>query len=276
MSQIQTKNASLSTGVRLRYVQQGPRSDDAPIVLLHGFTDSWFSFSRLLECLPEGRCAYALDLRGHGESDRPLRGYAITDLAADVAAFLEQLDIREALLVGHSMGSLIAQVVAVSSPERVGRVVLIGSSAETREEDVRELRDVLESFDESVPREFARGFQQSTVHRPVPAEFFQRVVDESCRVPARVWRAAAAAILSFEPTPFLPQITQPALVLWGDRDAYFRRSDQDALMKALPNARLEVFPDVGHSPHWEIPEQVARIVERFAREDRSASVAGDR
>lgn len=258
---VRKQDVHLRSGLRLRYAEHGPEVGP-PLVCLHGYADSWFSFSRLLEELPNTR-AYALDLRGHGGSDRPLRCYPIDDFAADVSDFLEECDLHDVLLVGHSMGSFIAQAVAVSAPERVRRVVLIGSSAETREEDVREMRDVLETFGDPVPSDFVRRFQESTVHRSLPERFFERVVEESCRVPVRVWRSALAGMLDHDPLPILERIEQPALVLWGEHDAYFGRSDQDALMQALRNAELEVFSGVGHAPHWEVPDEAARSIGRF-------------
>ncbi|HKG95645.1 MAG TPA: alpha/beta fold hydrolase, partial [Gemmatimonadaceae bacterium] len=78
----------LPTGVRLRYAEQGDPSGH-PIILLHGYSDSWFSYSGVLPLLPERYHVYALDLRGHGESDRPAAGYAMRDLAADVVAFMD-------------------------------------------------------------------------------------------------------------------------------------------------------------------------------------------
>src|SRR6185312_8367995 len=101
-------SVSLSTGVRIEYVEQG-KADGEPVVFLHGWPDSWFSFSRLLPLLPESLRAVALDQRGFGDSDRPESGYAIPEMAADVIAFLDALQIDRATLVGHSFGSFVAR-----------------------------------------------------------------------------------------------------------------------------------------------------------------------
>jgi pimeloyl-ACP methyl ester carboxylesterase len=96
----------LSTGVRLRYLEQGDPAG-RPVILLHGLTDSWFSFSRVLPGISKAHRVYALDLRGHGDSDRPAAGYAPREMAADVIAFMDALGLRRATLVGHSMGSFV-------------------------------------------------------------------------------------------------------------------------------------------------------------------------
>jgi len=105
----------LSTGVRLSYVEKGP-ADGQPVIFLHGYSDSRFSYSRVLPLLPGNVRAFALSLRGHGDSDRPTSGYAMQDLAADVIAFMDAKRIVRATIVGHSMGSIVAQQVALAAP----------------------------------------------------------------------------------------------------------------------------------------------------------------
>jgi non-heme chloroperoxidase len=79
--------------------------DGQPILFLHGYTDSWFSFSRLLPLLPTHYRAYAFSQRGHGDSERPDCCYEVADLVADVVAFLEAVGVERATVVGHSEGA---------------------------------------------------------------------------------------------------------------------------------------------------------------------------
>src|SRR5215207_4282978 len=145
-------DAHLPTGVRLRYAEQGDPAG-RPVVMLHGYTDSSFSFSRALPLLDPGRRVYALDLRGHGDSERPAGGYAVSDFAADVLAFMDARGLERATLVGHCMGTLVA-------PQRVERLVLVSSMTAARNiEGMSELRQAIASFDGEVPAEFARDFQ---------------------------------------------------------------------------------------------------------------------
>jgi non-heme chloroperoxidase len=89
----------LATGPRLHYAEQGDPTGEA-ILFLHGYSDSWFSFSRVLPLLSPEYHAFALTQRGHGDSDRPECCYALEDFAADVGA----VGVEEATLVGHSTG----------------------------------------------------------------------------------------------------------------------------------------------------------------------------
>ncbi len=97
----------LATGLWVRYVEQGDREGEA-IVFLHAYVDSWFSYSRVLPLLSPSYHTFALDQRGHGDSDKPQCCYTADDYAADVDAFMEAVGIDKATLVGDSSGSLIA------------------------------------------------------------------------------------------------------------------------------------------------------------------------
>jgi pimeloyl-ACP methyl ester carboxylesterase len=252
----------LATGPLVRYVEQGDPTDE-PIVFLHGYTDSWYSFSRLLEQLAPGQHhAYAFDQRGHGCSERPHDGYTVDHLAADVDAFLDAIGAGSATLVGHSMGSLVARRVAEKYPERVANLVLIGAAL-TVNEGAAELQAAVETLDDPVPDDFVREFQASTIHASVPESFFEGVVAESLRLPARVWKSVLRGILAADDRADLGSIIAPTLILWGAQDAYFPRADQEQLAAAIPGAKLLVYPHTGHSPHWERPEWVAEDLSAF-------------
>lgn len=258
-----TAGVSLPTGARLRYVEQGEPSG-RPLIFLHGFTDSSFSFSRVLPLLGGGARALALDLRGHGDSERPADGYRLGDFAADVVAFMDELQIERATLVGHCMGSLVAQRVALDAPARVERLVLVSSMTSARHiEGVAELRQAVEALGDAVPAAFAREFQEGTVYGPLPEGFMDGVVAESLKVPARVWREALAGLFADEHAARLGRINAPTLLIWGDRDALLDRAEQEALAASIPGAELLVYPETGHSPQWERPERLARDLAAF-------------
>jgi pimeloyl-ACP methyl ester carboxylesterase len=207
---------------------------------------------------------YALDLRGHGDSDRPASGYTMRDLAADVIAFMDAKRVRRATVVGHSMGSFVAQQVTLAAPDRVARLVLIGSGRSIqRFPGIAELEAAVDSLPDPVPLDFVSAFQTSTVHRPLPAEFMEQVNRESLKLPARVWRGLMKGMLATQPANKLAGLRIPTLMLWGDRDAMFSRAEQDALLGMLPHAMLKVFPETGHAPHWERPSELARDLEVF-------------
>ena len=121
----------VSTGVSLEVAERGAPGGQ-PVLFLHGYTDSWFSFSSVLERLPPTVRAIVPTQRGHGDSDRPECCYRPSDFAADAVALLDALGVPRATIVGHSMGSFVAQRLAVDAPGRVSRLVLVGSGATAR------------------------------------------------------------------------------------------------------------------------------------------------
>jgi non-heme chloroperoxidase len=263
---IQLATAPLSTGVRLHYAERGdPRAE--AIVFLHGYSDSWFSFSRVLPLLSPEYHAISLTQRGHGDSDKPQCCYTPQDFAADVDAFMDVLGIEEATVVGASTGALFAQRLALDYPRRVSRLVLIGAQTPANE-NIAGLVEEVRALEDPVPPEFVRGFQESTIYQPVPEEFLDTVVSESLKLPARVWSDyLEQAVLSIDHDYVLGlrKIEAPTLMLWGEQDPLFPREEQERLAAAIPHAALKVYPDTGHAVHWDRPEWVVRDLEEFMK-----------
>ena len=259
---MQLSNVSLRTGVRLRYAYQGDPKGE-PVILLHGYTDSWTSYSTVLPLLDRKYRVYILDQRGHGESDRPAGAYAMQQFAADVVAFMDAMGIYQATIVGHSMGSFVAQHVAVAAPERVKRLVLSGSATTVRNSVVSDLQREVNALKDPIPEKFVRDFQVGMAFQPLTDEFVNTVVKESLTIPARVWREVMAEMLSPKSEAELTKIKVPTLILWGDKETVFPRAEQDRLLAALPNARLKVYEDTGHAMHWERPDRFAKDLQEF-------------
>jgi non-heme chloroperoxidase len=263
--------AQLATGPQLHYAAQG---DGEAIVFLHGWPDSWFSFSRLLAFLPQHYRAFALDQRGFGDSERPAAGYGIAGLAADVRAFLDAVGIERATVVGHSFGSFVARRFALDYPERAARLVLIGSAFSVLNPVTRDVQTALRELPDPVPAAFAREFQASTAYVPLPEAFFERIIFESMKLPARLWREVLDNLLAYEDAAQLARIVAPTLIMWGNRDALFARADQERLVAAIPGATLKIYPDTGHCPNWERPESVAADLSAFMAEPAYSGSSG--
>ncbi len=252
------KSVALPSRVKLQYVEQGNPSG-VPVLLLHGYTDSWHSYELVLPHLPNSMHAFALSQRGHGDSERPATGYHPRDFAADVAAFMDALKLERAVVVGHSMGSYIAQCFAMNYPERTLGLVLVGSFTTLRgDKGIQEFWDTgVSKLEDPIDPNFALEFQKSTLALPVPQTFFDTVVQESLKVPARVWQAAFKGLMESDLSRDLDKITAPTLIVWGDKDAYFLRDQQDALAAGITDSKLVIYSGVGHGVHWEEPKRFA-------------------
>lgn len=257
-------DVELSTGIRMHYGVQGNPSGKA-VILLHGYTDSSFSWTRVLPLLPRDWRVYAVDLRGHGESDKPEGGYATARMAADIVAFMDAEGLGRATIVGHSGGGLIAQRVMIDAPERVERAVLVATVATGADiTDYDGFAEAVMALTEPVDTAFVRTFQMSTVARPVPAPFMEGVIGESLKLPARVWKAYFAGVLGGPAPVELRTLDTPTLILLGDRDAIVSLASQERLLR-IPGSKLVVYEGIGHAPNWEDPERVVRDLVGFIR-----------
>ena len=261
---------ALPTGVTLQYTEHGSLTG-VPVIFLHGVSDSWQSFKHVLPLLPPTIRALAITARGHGDSSRPLAGYTYRDMAEDVRAFMNALELPAAVVVGHSMGASVAQRLAVDHPSRVAGLVLVGAFA-----TMQKHADLQAFYDNGITRltdpidpAFAREFQVSTLARELPPGQLDTFVQESQKMPSRVWKEAFKGFLD---TPCLCKelngLTMPTLIIWGDRDTYTLRAQQDTLHNEIPGSRLVVYAGTGHAVHWEEPRRFVDDVVSFVYQRR--------
>lgn len=255
------QSIELPNRVRLQYVEHGDHTG-VPVLLLHGFTDSWRSFEPVLPHLPASIRAFALSQRGHGDADRPASGYRPRDFAADLAAFMDALGLGRAVVVGHSLSTIVAQRFALDYPARTLGLVLVSWRGYPRPSVVAAMTSLTDPIDPG----FIREFLVASFAQPPPEADLEAMVRESLKVPARVWRAVLQDFLADEFSAELGKIAAPTLVVWGDRDATCPRSEQEALAATIPGARLMVYPDAGHTLHWEEPARFAANLAAFVEQ----------
>lgn len=256
--------AELSNGMRLPYAERGDR-DGVPVVLLHGVSDSRRAFEPVLPHLPHSVHAYAVTQRGQGDATRP-GSYRLDELVDDVACFMDAVGLSSAVVGGHSMGSIVATRFAVLHPDRTAGLVVMGGATSFRDVGLEEMHAELAELPADEYVDYLRGFQESTLARPVPAEFLEMVVGESAKVAIPTLRALLDDTCLVDFSSDLATITAPTLLVWGEQDAFCSRDEQDALLAAIPQARLSVYEGAGHAMHWEQPERFAGELAEFCRQ----------
>jgi non-heme chloroperoxidase len=130
------------------------------------------------------------------------------------------------------------------------------SARESRASAVSRLTDPID------PR-FVLDFQQSTLARPIASAFLDTMVQESLKVPARVWRAALGALLESSFSSEISAISAPTLIVWGEQDAIASRSDQQVLANGIAGAQLRIYGRTGHAVHCEEPKRFASDLTSF-------------
>jgi pimeloyl-ACP methyl ester carboxylesterase len=266
------KSLALPNGESLAYISMGDPAG-APVVLIHGYTDNARDWVPLVPYLSPHFRLILVDIRGHGRSGKPECCYTRFDFAYDIKLLLDALGVGQADLVGHSLGSVIAQTFAESWPERTRRVVLISSSAGPRPgaaaagalsgylNQIRELKDPI---DPDSP--FMMGWWSSPT--PVDPDFLRRQRRDSAAIPARVWQAVLEQGLdpmfaSGELQQDLPKLTAPTLLIWGSKDPLITEDLRQTLREGLPHAQVKIFEGLGHNPFWEDPRACGEAINAF-------------
>jgi non-heme chloroperoxidase len=262
---IPVKTIRLSTGVKLEYIEQGD-PNGIPVILLHGFPDSWRSYEQVIGYLPKTLHVFAISQRGHGNSDKPAAGYDPGDFAADIAAFIKAHKLPPAVIVGHSMGATITQQFVVKYPAMVRGIVLEGSIASFYDKkDMADYKKVVDQLQDPMDTALAREFQQSTLANPIAEDYFNVLLQESMKVKAHVWRGVWKGLMTANYRAALHNVKKPALIIWGDKDNFGPRADQEFIVSAIRGSVFVEYKGTGHSLHWEQPKRFAEDVTGFIK-----------
>lgn len=231
-----------------------PRPEAPPVVLLHGIGSRGQSWWPVIDPLAARFHLFALDLRGHGASGKPARGYLLEDYAADLEAAIDALAVDQPRIVGASLGALIALIWASTNPSRAAALLLEDPSLRTQP-------DILGAFD---------GWQTLAALPPEQAAAWYRQEypdwsDEDCRRRAETitatapgvfadLRAAAEAALTSGATDrmeILTGIASPALLLHGNPalGGMVHPEDVERFLRLMPRARAVFVPEAGHNLH---------------------------
>lgn len=202
----QAHQITLANGTQMSWCESGA-ADGLPVLCLHGYGDSLRSFELMTPHMPSGLRVLAVSHRGHGDSPRPEReeDYTITAFAEDALAFLDAMGIARAVVVGHSMGSFVAQRIAIDAPGRVIGLVLIGSFVTLNgHAGIDEMwKEIVRHMEDPVDPGFIREFQTGTIAMPVDPDYVEVIVSESLKLPARIWRGAMAGMMGQDHTEAL-------------------------------------------------------------------------
>lgn len=255
------KTVRLPNGLSLAYVEMG-NPDGIPTLLIHGYTDNSRSWSLLAPYLKD-RHLLAIDLRGHGKSDAPDCCYGYLDLANDMALFLDAMGFAKADVIGHSLGSLTAQVLAAQHPDKVDHLVLISSTTGIGGGPGTWLWDNIMPLTPPIDPDgqFMKDWYANP--NPVDEDFITRERAESAAVPIRVWKGVLWGTAIDDVTLVAPLVKAPLLVLWGEKDSLFDLTHQEKLEKAYPEAEFQIFKEGGHNMFWEFPDKAAAVIKPF-------------
>jgi pimeloyl-ACP methyl ester carboxylesterase len=249
--------------VDLHYVVtgDGPRT----CILIHGAAVDRNDLESIAAHLSRTHTVLSVDLRGHGLSPAA-DTYAISDIAADVQALADRLDLRGAVAIGHSLGGLVALELAATTPLRIGGLVILDSSPAPRPDALVWLDDLSDrllgpNYATEWP-EFVRGTALAgPVAFPLPAAL-AAAIERAARTPPELPRALVPEFVEYARTrsvEALAACSMPILLIGSSAPTV----DVDAVRAAAPQTLFAQVAISGHSLQHEVPEQVNAMIDRF-------------
>jgi pimeloyl-ACP methyl ester carboxylesterase len=266
------RDATVLGGVRLRYVDvPATREEAPPVVLLHGLASRIEEYEGIIDPLRERRRVIVMDLPGNGYSDKPVRPYTLSFLEDAVLGLMDHLDVREADLAGGSLGGGMVLRLAHRVPKRFRKLApwapagvwepnpalgLVGTFL---------LRTGTTMFWPTVWIQSRFWYHPDWKGRrralEESFEHYREILDPSF---VRMYYEVGREQVTTSVFPIARDITQPALLLWGDQDAALGMGEgMKRLVKLMPNAKLHVFRGARHSLASEVPDALAKEIDRF-------------
>lgn len=256
-------------GTKVRLLRGGQGS---PLLFLHGAggPPGWRIF---LDRLAENHTVYATDHPGFGASDSADWMENIRDLAEFYHWFLDVVGLDRLDVVGSSMGGWLAAEMAVMDPRRFGKIVLVGAAGLQPEQG--EIFDIFFWPADETPQHSYYNIRQAPEYEDLfgtpPSPEQREIARRNREMAARlVWKPY---LFSRQLPILLPRVTNPVLIVWGRQDGIIPAICGEQYQRILPNARLEIIDECGHSPQIEKPEDFLRIVTAFLQGAGTAATA---
>ena len=266
-------DVTTNDGVRLHYEEKG---EGRPLVLIHGWTFSGRFFVRNVDALAEGFRVITLDLRGHGDSEKPDHGYRVPRLARDLYDLLDALDLEDVTALGWSLGCpVIWSYLELFGTHRLARAVFVQQSPRqyyapdwklghaTCYDDAALATTQAEVSND--PAGFDRG-QLQTIFATEPTEGERRLfLSEMAKAPPHARNAVMADHTRHDWRDLFPKIQLPSLVLVAREDGVFPWQGPAHVGEAIPGAETVFFEESAHALFFDEPKKFNETVTSFVR-----------
>jgi 3-oxoadipate enol-lactonase len=263
-------------GIRIWYEETG---EGDPVIQIHGAGFGHFNFSTATPILSQTFRCIDFDMRGYGQSERPLQQYNMEVWADDIAGLMNHLGLHSAHIHGTSMGGMVAQQFAAKYPHRTQRLVINCSAAKLDYAGVLTFRgwiEIAERFSVGsrtlaeliALQALSRRFLDSS-KGPEAVDMIQNILRNSNRVD--IFKLACQAMIDMDLRPLLPMITAPTLVIGGDEDMMtpWQQAEsgagQDYLVQHIKGAKKHVIKGSSHSTLFDGTEENCRVVVAFLK-----------
>lgn len=246
------------TDIELNYHEEGT---GFPLILIHGLSDDIRLWTPLLPDFSERYRTIALDVWGHGLSGKPDMPYSFRQFSEDLFAFLRELDIPRAHLLGLSMGGAIAQQFTLEHPEKVRSLILLSTFSYT---DLA-LRNTFKRLRNRLIKGGCPAFFDDAVKLTVTPEFASAHADEIATVKEEMVAMnssaalvhAIAACMTFNVSARLSQLSLPTLIISGKADTFTPLHYSEQIHRSIPGSKWKILDGVAHNVL--IPEKIPEL-----------------
>jgi pimeloyl-ACP methyl ester carboxylesterase len=264
-------------GARVNYAEMG---EGPPVVFVHGLSGCWQNWLENIPHLARRHRVVAVDLAGFGESELPNEEISIPGYGRFVDAFLGEIGVERAVLVGNSMGGFITAETAIAHPSRVEKLVLVSAAGliDFSKARLHVIERAARVFHPATAALLAR--REHLVRRPgLRRVMLYGVVKYPHRLaPELCWEVASgagkpgffdalAACLAYDFRHRLPELSVPTLIVWGSDDRVVPVSGAYQYERLIPGSKRVIFEDTGHLPMAERPARFNALLEDFLRRD---------
>lgn len=252
----------------MHYTVRG-NAEAEPLVLLMGLGADGSIWEKHVQAYEQHYCCYLLDNRGAGRSSKPSGPYSTAMMAADTIGLMQALGIESAHVSGISMGSAIAQEVALAAPEWVRTLTLNCSwsrCAPYAEQVFRTFRSGYAALQPDEFQDLLRLFIYTPDNHVQYAEEWAAAGEAGDVMPEHAFQAQCDACIGHDTTGRLGAIKVPTLITVGDQDIFTPKNLSLDILREIPHARLDVFEGSGHTHHWDQLERFNRTTVAFMRD----------
>lgn len=240
-----------------------------PVILLHGWLGSWGLWQKTMAYLGQYYRTYALDFWGFGESGKQKPTFSVDDFVSMVDQFMDRLGIISAPLVGHSMGGTVSLAVAIKHPERVSKVVVIGSpivgSSLALLLKLAGYRSVaFMVFNAMWALRLGLRIAGPVISRD--PHFYEMMERDLSRTTLESFLTSIASLRRTDLRPELNQITIPAMGMYGDKDVIVHPKQWQPMQAGMPNCHIKRYADAGHFIMLDVPQDFMETLKYFLDE----------
>lgn len=249
------------SGQRVHYDETGP-VEGRPVVLMHGWGCNFSTVRSIASILETGMHVYNMDLPGHGKSPEPNTIWGVPEYTDMVKEFIDSLQLRDPVLIGHSFGGRIAIMLASQRP--ITKMLLVDAAG------IKPKRPL---------KYYIKVYSFKTARHVLPVILgkgrTQRILDEwrgkagsaDYRQASPVMRQIMSKAINQDLTSLLPSIQASTLLIWGEKDTATPMRDARIMEKNIPDAGLVSFPDAGHYSFLDQPGQFRAVIREFFKKE---------